>query len=100
MGAKRRVAAVSEEAKKDAFSGVSPWDVLIWKLDSIDRQIQKLDQRVDTLENKLDQRLNGVEQRIGSLESRTSQNYLILQWTAILGFIAVIASIFVAPLFK
>lgn len=84
---------MTEEAKKETFPGVSPWDVLVWKLDSIERQIQKLDQRIDGLENK-------VEQRISSLEQRTSQNYLVLQWTAIIGFIAVIASIFMSPLLR
>lgn len=84
---------MTDEAKKESFPGVSPWDVLVWKLDSIERQIQKLDQRIDSLENKF-------EQRISSLEQRTSQNYLALQWTAVIGFIAVIASIFLAPLVK
>lgn len=72
---------MTDEVKKETFPSVNPWDVLVWKLDSIERQIQKLDQRIDGLENKF-------EQRISSLEQRTSQSYVVLQWTAIIGFMA------------
>lgn len=84
---------MTDEVKKETFPSVNPWDVLVWKLDSIERQIQKLDQRIDGLENKF-------EQRISNLEQRTSQSYVVLQWTAIIGFITVIVSIFLLPLLK
>ena len=78
-----------EEVRKHDFPSVNPWDVLIWKLDSIERQVTRLEERMSTL-----------DQRMGSLEGRTFHSYLVLQWTAILGFAAVIASIFLAPLLK
>jgi len=90
------VGTVAEEVRRQEFPGVSPWDVLVWKLDSIEKQIAKVEQRMDRLEQRIDRlehRFDGLDQRIGGLDSRTVHSYTMLQWTAIIGFLAVIAAL-------
>lgn len=78
---------MAEEAKKD-ISGVNPWDVLIWKLDSMEKYFQR--ELGDLRREIVD-----LRQEIRGEAKETRRSYLVLQWTAVLGFLAVIAAVLV-----
>jgi hypothetical protein len=90
---------------------LSPWDVLVWKVDSLDKRLdamaqgiekrldamtQGIEKRLDAIEQGLNRRLDRVEGRIDRLEEElrgTRQSFVILQFTAVLGFTAMLVSI-------
>jgi hypothetical protein len=80
---------VAEEAKKQEFPGVSPWDVLIWKLDSVEKYVQR---EIGDLRRELgDLRHEVADLRREVRETRRS--FTVLELTTIIGFLAVLASI-------
>lgn len=91
--------AVSEEAKGAEFPGrLNPWDLLVWKLDSIENYIQR---EIGDLRREV----GGVKQEITELRQElreeirgTRRSYAVLELTAVLGFIAVIVAVFLARL--
>lgn len=117
-----------EIKKEKEFLNVNPWDMIIWKLnsvekqvekvdqkidkklDSIEKQIEKVDQKVDKLEEKVDQKINKLEEKVDRVNQRVDgvnqridkvlQGNTMLQWTAVIGFIATIVAIFTAPLLR
>jgi len=87
-----------EEAKKETvqFPSVNPWDVLIWKLDSLEKYIQR---EVGDLRREIgDVRREVAElrQEVRDEIKGTRRSFSILEWTAVLGFVAIIAAILVA----
>jgi len=83
------VDSVAEEVKKEEFPRVSPWDVLIWRLDSLEKYIQRevgdIRREIAELRQELREEVRG-----------TRRSFQILEWTAVLGFLAVIATILAA----
>lgn len=80
---------MAEEAKKQEFPGVSPWDVLIWKLDSVEKYVQR---EIGDLRRELgDLRHEVADLRREVRETRRS--FTVLELTTIIGFLAVLASI-------
>ncbi len=81
--------SVAEEVKKEEFPRVSPWDVLIWRLDSLEKYIQRevgdIRREIAELRQELREEVRG-----------TRRSFQILEWTAVLGFLAVIATILAA----
>lgn len=80
---------MAEEIKKEEFPKVSPWDVLIWRLDSLERYIQRevgdIRREIAELRQELREEVKG-----------TRRSFQILEWTAVFGFLAVIATILAA----
>lgn len=80
---------MAEEVKKEEFPRVSPWDVLIWRLDSLEKYIQRevgdIRREIAELRQELREEVRG-----------TRRSFQILEWTAVLGFLAVIATILAA----
>ncbi|MBC7106371.1 MAG: hypothetical protein H5T97_10550 [Firmicutes bacterium] len=80
---------MAEEAKKQEFPGVSPWDLLIWKLDSLEKYVQR---EIGDLRRELgDLRHEVADLRREVRETRRS--FTVLELTTIIGFLAVLASI-------
>jgi len=87
-----------EETKKETvqFPSVNPWDVLIWKLDSLEKYIQR---EVGDLRREI----GDVRREIAELRQEvrdeirgTRRSFTILEWTAVLGFAAIVAAIIIA----
>lgn len=91
------------EAKQQDTPGLGPlsaWDGLVWKLDALDKRFdamaQGIDKRLDAIDQGLNRRLDRVEARIDRLEEElrsTRQSFVILQFTAVLGFTVMLVSI-------
>jgi hypothetical protein len=85
------VAGDVKQQEMPGLSPLSPWDVLVWKVDSLDK-------RLDVIEQGLNRRLDRVEGRMDRLEEElrgTRQSVMILQFTAVLGFTAMLVSMWV-----
>lgn len=83
---------MAEEAKRQEFPGVSPWDVLIWKLDSVEKYVQR---EIGDLRRELgDLRHEVADLRREVRETRRS--FTVLELTTIIGFLAVLASVLAA----
>ena len=83
---------MAEEAKREEFPGVSPWDVLIWKLDSLEKYVQR---EIGDLRREI----GDLRQEIGDLRREvreTRRSFTVLELTTIIGFLAVMASILAA----
>jgi len=83
---------MAEEAKREEFPGVSPWDVLIWKLDSLEKYVQR---EIGDLRREI----GDLRQGIGDLRREvreTRRSFTVLELTTIIGFLAVMASILAA----
>ncbi|SMB99400.1 hypothetical protein SAMN00808754_2886 [Thermanaeromonas toyohensis ToBE] len=92
---------MTEEAKKEEFHRVSPWDVLIWKLDSLEKYVQREISDLRREMGDLRREMGDLRQEIVELRREvreemkgTRQSYAVLEWTAILGFVAIIVTIF------
>lgn len=113
------------EPKQQETPGLGPlsaWDVLIWKLDALDKRfdtmaqetdkrldamtqgidkrldamMQGIDRRLDTIDQGINRRLDHVETRMDRLDEEVRgarQSFTILQFTAVLGFTAMLVSI-------
>ncbi len=80
---------MAEEAKKQEFPGVSPWDLLIWKLDSLEKYVQR---EIGDLRREI----GDLRQEMGDLRREvreTRRSFTVLELTTIIGFLAVLASI-------
>lgn len=80
---------MAEEVKKEEFPRVSPWDVLIWRLDSLEKYIQR---EVGDIRREIAE----LRQELREEVRATRRSFQILEWTAVLGFLAVIATILAA----
>jgi len=75
---------------------ISPWQVLVWRLDFVDKRMDRLDERFDRLAERVDEGFPAVRSDIQFLNGRfdgSKQNYLVLQLTSVLGFVAILVSI-------
>ncbi|MGB9848848.1 MAG: hypothetical protein ACPLSY_03340 [Moorellaceae bacterium] len=107
------MAVMNEEAKEQRLPDfhLSPWDILVAKLnliekglENLERQIVKLEQRVereisnlheeikDTKSNvrSLEQRFDGFEQWFVDRAKNERHNFLVLEITMILGFLTIL----------
>lgn len=143
---------MAEEAKKHEFPGVSPWDVLIWKLDSVEKYVQReigdlrqvmaelrndlvivkqdlatvrresreqienlrqeLKGDIEGVRQELKQEITTVKQETAAIRQElkqeisdlaqdvreTRRSLTILEWTAVIGFLAIIATILAGKL--
>lgn len=89
---------MSEEAKKEAFSGVNPWDVLIWKLDSLEKHIQREAGDLRREIGDVRREVAELRQELRDETRGTRRSFTVLEWTAVLGFAAVITTILAAKL--
>lgn len=84
---------MTEEAKKEEFHRVSPWDVLIWKLDSLEKYVQREISDLRREMGDLRQEIAELRREVREEMKGTRQSYVILEWTAILGFVTIIVTI-------
>jgi len=70
------VGEVKQQDKQQEAPGLSPWDVLVWKLDSLDKRLDGLDQGLNRRIEALDQ---GLNRRIDRLEERTDREFTALR---------------------
>lgn len=100
---------MAEEVKREEFPGVSPWDVLVWKLDSLEKYIQReiqdlrhetagLRQELAGLRQELKGEIASLRQEVRDEIRANRRSYTTVELTAILGFIAVIVAIAAARL--
>lgn len=61
---------MGDEAGKQEAATVSPWEVLLWKLDSLDKRVEGMDQRLNRRMDRMDERSDRLEQRADRLEQR------------------------------
>jgi len=109
------VGEVKQQDKQQEAPGLSPWDVLVWKLDSLDKRLDGLDQglnrriealdqglnrRIDRLEERTDREFTALRGEMGGLRGElhqglrsTRHSFVILELTAVLGFLAMLVSI-------
>lgn len=98
-----------EETKKETvqFPSVNPWDVLIWKLDSLEKYIQRevgdLRREIGDVRREIAELRQEVRDEIAELRQEvrneirgTRRSFTILEWTAVLGFAAIVAAIMIA----
>lgn len=89
---------VAEEVKKEDFPKVSPWDVLIWRLDSLEKYIQRETGDIRREIGDVRRELAELRQELREEVRGTRRSFQILEWTAVLGFLAVIATVLAAKL--
>lgn len=90
---------MAEEVKRQEFPGVSLWDVLIWKLDSLEKYVQREIGDLRREIGDLRRELGDLRQEMGDLRREvheTRRSFTVLELTAIIGFLAVVASILAA----
>ncbi|HCC32683.1 MAG TPA: hypothetical protein DEQ28_02095 [Clostridiales bacterium] len=77
------------DVKPQETPGLSPWDVLFWKLD----------ERINRLEERTDRELTALRGEIGGLHQElrgTRHSSGVRQLTTVLGFLAVLVSFWIA----
>ena len=87
-----------EEARKHDFPSVNPWDVLIWKLDSLERYIQREIGDIRREMGELRREIGELREELREEIRGTRRSFAVLEVTAVLGFIATIIAIFAARL--
>ncbi|HSW10528.1 MAG TPA: hypothetical protein VLK32_06460 [Bacillota bacterium] len=108
------VLSMASEVKPQEAPSLSPWDVLIWKLDALDKRLDAMDQglnrridqlgeRMDRLEARMDREFASLRGEIGGLRGEMQQDlrgarhsFAVLQLTTTLGLIAVLVSFWLA----
>ncbi|ACX51841.1 hypothetical protein Adeg_0694 [Ammonifex degensii KC4] len=90
------MSTVTEEARREEIPRLNPWDVIAWKLDSLEKYVQREIESVRREIESVRREVGDVRRDIAELRQEVKEmrrSFSILEWTAILGFLAVIATI-------
>ena len=107
---------MSEESKSEKLPDfhLSPWDILVHKLNLIEKGQENLERQVLRLEQRFEREINGLREEVKEIKNDVRKveerldrfdqwlldraknerhNFLVLELTMILGFIAVIITV-------
>ncbi|HSW09772.1 MAG TPA: hypothetical protein VLK32_02590 [Bacillota bacterium] len=86
---------MASEVKPQEAASLSPWGVLIWKLDALDKRLDAMNRGFNRRFVQLEARVDRLESRVDRLaeDGRSNrQSYVVLQLTTVLGFLAMLNS--------
>lgn len=82
---------IADRWKPQEAPSLSPWDVLIWKLDALDKRFDRLEERTE---------IAALRGEMGSLRGEMHQefrgarhSFAVLELTVVLGFLTMLISL-------